>query len=150
MAKKTKWAMTGSRLTARLRKLKLRRKDNHRRSREEGRRRGALTPPQRHDVLNKTAGRCHVCGGKAGPDWRADHVLAHSGGGHHHADNFLAAHRLCNGYRWDYTPKEFQLILKLGSWIANEIRRQTPLGRSAADGFVKKEVRRERRTQHPV
>ena len=134
--------MTGSGLAARLTKLKRRRKDIHRRSREEGRRRGTLTPEQRRNVLKKTAGRCHVCGGKAGTDWHADHVLSHSGGGGHHADNFLAAHRLCNGYRWDYTPKEFQLILKLGSWIANEVRRGTPLGRLAADGFVKKEGRR--------
>ncbi|MBX3023799.1 HNH endonuclease [bacterium] len=129
-------------ITARLIKLKRGRKRRHVRAREEGRRRGALTPRQRRDVLAKTAGRCHVCGGTVDGAWHADHVLAHSGGGRHRADNFLAAHRLCNTYRWDYSPGEFQLILKLGGWIANEIRRSTPVGRAAADGFVKKERRR--------
>jgi len=134
--------MTAKRLQAHLVRLKRGRNEGHRRSRDEGRRRGSLTARQRRDVLAKTAGRCHVCGGRTDGDWHADHVLAHSGGGRHHADNFLAAHRLCNGYRWDYSSKEFQLILKLGSWIANEIRRGTPLGRTAAEGFVKKEARR--------
>jgi 5-methylcytosine-specific restriction endonuclease McrA len=140
-------AMTGKRLAARLKRLKRGRNERHRRSRDEGRRRGSLTPRQRREVLAKTAGRCHVCGGKTDGDWHADHVLAHSGGGRHHVDNFLAAHRLCNTYRWDYSPGEFQLILKLGSWIANEVRRGTPLGRLAAEGFVKKETRRAQRSK---
>jgi 5-methylcytosine-specific restriction endonuclease McrA len=139
--------MTGKRLAARLVRLKRGRTERHRQSRDEGRRRGSLTPGQRREVLAKTARRCHVCGGKVDGDWHADHVLAHSGGGRHHVDNFLAAHRLCNTYRWDYSPGEFQLILKLGSWIANEIRHATPLGRSAADGFVKKDTRRVRRAK---
>ena len=141
MAKRER-AMTGKRLTARLVRMKRSRGQRHRRSEAQGRRRGSLTPRQRGIVLAKTGGQCHVCGGRTEGDWHADHVLAHSGGGRHHADNFLAAHRLCNGYRWDYSAKEFQLILKLGGWIANEIRRATPLGRSAAEGFVKKETRR--------
>lgn len=112
---KPKRAMTGKRLTARLIRLKRGRGERHRRARDEGRRRGSLTPRQRSEFLKKTASRCHVCGGKPDGDWHADHVLAHSGGGRHHVDNFLAAHRICNSYRWDYSPKEFQLILKLGS-----------------------------------
>lgn len=144
---KRKRAMTGKRLTARLIRLKRGRSERHRRARDEGRRRGSLTPRQRSEVLKKTASRCHVCGGRTDGDWHADHVLAHSGGGRHHVDNFLAAHRICNSYRWDYSPKEFQLILKLGSWVANEIRRRTPLGCIAADGFVKKEARRMQRAK---
>lgn len=140
-------ALTGKRLAARLAKLKRGRKNRHRRSRDEGRRRSWLTPNQRREVLAKTAGRCHVCGGRTTDDWQADHVLAHSGGGGHHVDNFLAAHRVCNGYRWDYSPQEFQLILKLGGWIANEIRCDTPLGRLAAEGFAKKETRRAQRVK---
>lgn len=141
--------MTAKQMTARLIKLRRRRKVRHLQSREQGRRRGSLTLRQRNEVLTKTARRCHVCGGKVDGDWHADHVLAHSGGGRHHVDNFLAAHRLCNTYRWDYSPGEFQLILKLGSWLANEIRQATPLGRDAADRFVRKETRRMRRTKRP-
>lgn len=139
--------LTAKQLEARLAKLKQARKRQHVRAREEGRRRGSLTPRQRRDVLDKTAGRCHVCGGKVKGSWHADHVIAHSGGGGHSVDNFLPAHRLCNTYRWDYSPGEFQLILKLGSWVANEIRHATPLGRAAAEGFVKKERRRARRVR---
>lgn len=137
--------MTDKQLAARLRKLKGYRGARQVRSRNAGRRRASLSLRQRREVLAKTAGRCHICGGRTGGDWNADHVLAHSGGGRHRVDNFLPAHRLCNGYRWDYSPKEFQLILRLGSWVAHEIRRRTALGRVAADQFIKKEARRERR-----
>lgn len=96
-------------------------------------------------VLAKTAGRCHVCGGKIVGAWQADHVLAHSGGGNHSEDNYLPTHVLCNNYRWDYLPSEFQLILKLGVWAANEIRHDTPIGQKLATRFAAKEARRVRR-----
>lgn len=138
-------SMSARQLAARLRKLKLARKKRHLRLREEHGRRNALSPVQRAQVLAKTARRCHVCGGKINGNWQADHVLAHSSGGAHSADNYLPAHALCNNYRWDYGAKEFQLILKLGVWVANEIRHGSAIGVAIAEGFTKKELRRERR-----
>ncbi|MDZ7654258.1 MAG: HNH endonuclease signature motif containing protein [Burkholderiaceae bacterium] len=74
-------------------------------------------------MLAKTAGRCHVCGGPIeGLNWHADHVLAHSGGGAHSVDNYLAAHPICNNYRWDYLDEEFREILRLGVWLRNADR----------------------------
>jgi hypothetical protein len=72
-------------------------------------------------------------------------VLSHSAGGVHAADNYLPAHALCNNYRWDYSEKEFQLILKLGVWLANEIRHDSEIGRTAAARFARKEEGRHRR-----
>lgn len=87
---------------------------NLRRQREAGKtvnrrpRPPRLTTAQRNEVLEKTAGRCHICGGEIHGSWSADHVLAHSAGGGNTADNYLPAHGLCNNYRWDYLPEEFQ------------------------------------------
>lgn len=138
---------SGEQLATLLRRLKEARGRTHQESRTEGRRRSALTAPQRGRVLAKTDGRCHICGGKIQKAWHADHVRAHSAGGDHREDNYLAAHRTCNGYRWDYSPEELQLIVKLGVWLANEIRHRTPLGRDAADSFARKEAQRRRRTR---
>jgi len=71
--------------------------------------------------------------------------LAHANGGAHSADNYLPAHPLCNNYRWDYGAAEFQLILKLGVWAANEIRHQTAVGQLIAQRFAAKEMVRQRR-----
>jgi 5-methylcytosine-specific restriction endonuclease McrA len=90
------------------------------------RRRATLTRADRDAVLRKTGGRCHICGGAIeGSDWEADHVLAHSTGGTHAADNYLPAHSLCNNYRWDYSAEEFQWILKLGVWLRTQMERGT-------------------------
>ena len=65
-----------------------------------------------------------------GPQWKADHVLAHSSGGVHSPENYLPAHALCNGYRWDYDPEEFQWLLKIGVWARRQMERAVPrLGR---------------------
>jgi hypothetical protein len=84
-----------------------------------------LSAAERRQILAKTAGRCHICGGAIEGAWHADHVLAHSGGGGHIADNYLPAHALCNNYRWDYSSEEFQYILKLGVWIRTQIERKS-------------------------
>ena len=90
------------------------------------RRRYALKRSEREQVLAKTAGHCHICGGSVvGTTWNADHVLAHSTGGAHTIDNYLPAHGLCNNYRWDYSAEEFQLILKLGVWAKTQIEQWT-------------------------
>lgn len=104
--------------------------------------RASLTADERVLVLEKTAGRCHVCGGVVDEAWQADHVLAHSGGGPAKADNCLPAHKLCNNYRWDYLPEELQVILKLGVWVRTQVEKETPVGRLVGEAFVKHERKR--------
>jgi len=109
------------------------------------RRRLALSTADRHLVHGKTGGKCHICGGAVGDGWQADHVLAHSAGGQHDPENYLPAHALCNNYRWDYLPEEFQLILKLGVWLRTQIERETSTGKHAAEGFMRHENNRRKR-----
>src|SRR5437879_6152550 len=98
-------------LRERMAALREARQQRHGIQRAKKRRRQSLRPRDREAVLSKTDGRCHVCGGKIIKDWEADHVLAHAGGGTHSLENYLAAHSLCNGYRWDYDSEEFQWVL---------------------------------------
>jgi hypothetical protein len=108
-------------------------------------RRRSLSALQRAEVFQKTAGRCHICGGTIEGAWQADHVLAHSGGGTHVSDNYLPAHTLCNNYRWDYSSAEFQQILKLGVWLRTQIERKTQIGKIAAKLYLMHEALREKR-----
>lgn len=117
-------------------------KDRHRKIKQ---RRRSLSTLQRAKIFQKTAGRCHICGGTIEGRWQADHVLAHSGGGAHVSDNYLPAHSLCNNYRWDYSSVEFQQILKLGVWLRTKIERETPIGRVAAKLYLMHEAAREKR-----
>lgn len=89
--------------------------------------RRSLSKIERKQVLKKTDGKCHICGGGIDDYWEADHVLAHSGGGTNEVDNYLPAHRMCNNYRWDYLPEEFQEILKLGVWLRTQIENKKKL-----------------------
>ena len=108
--------------------------------------RSALNAGERRQVLAKTSGRCHICGGAIkGKAWQADHVMAHSAGGIHGVDNYLPAHSLCNNYRWDYLSEEFQTILKLGVWVRTQIERGTAVGNDVASAFSSHEVRRVKR-----
>jgi hypothetical protein len=111
----------------------------------DGRRRRALNEDERNRVLAKTGGNCHICGGDVGEGWQADHVRAYSAGGTDDVANYLAAHKLCNNYRWDYSPEEFQMIVKIGVWARTQIERKTLLGRGMCEAFVTSEVRREKR-----
>ena len=90
--------------------------------------RKALTPAQRKIVRDKTAGRCHVCGGLLGKKWAADHVLAQCRGGDSAVDNFLPACAMCNRLRWHYKPGRVRKILALGIYMAKEVRDRTELG----------------------
>lgn len=108
-------------------------------------RRLVLSRLKKDSILAKTNFRCHICGGPIEDKWEADHVLARSGGGKNLIDNYLPAHRLCNNYRWDYLPEEFQEILKLGVWLRTQIERQSPIGRVAADKFIQNERQRFKR-----
>jgi 5-methylcytosine-specific restriction endonuclease McrA len=108
--------------------------------------RTSLTAAERLQVLAKTLGACHICGGKVEDEkWQADHVIAHSAGGTHDVDNYLPAHATCNNYRWDYLPEEFQYILKLGVWARSQIERGTTLGNDVASAFAGYEARRVKR-----
>jgi len=104
-------------------------------------RRQSLTKIERDDVIKKTGGLCHVCGGKiTGDDWEADHVSPRGVGGKHRADNYLAAHSVCHNYRWFYGPEEFQWILKRGVFIRTHIEEPSRLGRDAGEKFSAKNV----------
>jgi 5-methylcytosine-specific restriction endonuclease McrA len=109
-------------------------------------RRKQLRPAERTQVLAKTAGRCHICGGSVeGTPWQADHVLAHNAGGAHSADNYLPAHSLCNNYRWDYSAEEFQWVLKIGVWARLEMEKAGAFGDDLVRRFSDYERRREGR-----
>jgi hypothetical protein len=98
---------------------------------------------ERGKVLRKTGGRCHICGGTINAnDWQADHILAHSTGGKHSVDNYLAAHSNCNNYRWHYDSEEFQWILELGVFMRTQIENGTPIGRGAGQNFCENERQR--------
>jgi 5-methylcytosine-specific restriction endonuclease McrA len=107
--------------------------------------RRALTRNQRGLVLEKTGGRCHVCGGKVGRSWQADHITSHTHGGAHAEENYLAAHALCNNYRWHYLPEELQIMMKLGVWTRTQVEKGTLLGVEIAERFTAYERTRERR-----
>ena len=63
----------------RLQGLKQKRRNKRSRLKEIGKPiRGHLTQSDRDEILRKTGGRCHICGGKIKGNWQADHVLAHS------------------------------------------------------------------------
>jgi 5-methylcytosine-specific restriction endonuclease McrA len=130
-------------LIAELRRLRNERE--HRKSTQRKPRGRRLTAEDREYILQKTGGRCHICGDLIEGRWQADHVLAHSGGGDHDRDNFLPAHSLCNNYRWDYLAREFQYILKLGVWLRTQIETDTQIGRHAATLFARYEEARRRR-----
>ena len=108
-------------------------------------RRGSLTSKERDQVITKTGGRCHICGGVIEGLWQADHAFAHSCGGLHEPNNYLPGHPLCKNYRWDYSAEEFQWVLKIGVWARTQIERQSPVGREMAERFVAYEHRRENR-----
>ena len=108
------------------------------------RKRQSLSKAQRNLILSKTGGRCHICGGKIKKveNWQADHVFAHSHGGEHSIENYLAAHSICNHYRRNYGSEEFQWIMKLGIWIRTLIEREDNLAMALAERFIKHERQR--------
>ena len=133
-------------LTDLITRLRKTRKRNKAALKAQRPRRRHLNARDRTEVLRKTDGRCHICGGLIDdPKWQADHVLAHSGGGDHQIDNYLPAHGLCNNYRWDYLAEEFQVILKLGVWARTQIENQTGVGREMAARFAHYETSRVKR-----
>ena len=133
---------SSNRFANRLKLLRVQRQQGKMASSTKGRQ--ALTKDQRNLILSKTGGRCHICGGKIrnGENWQADHILAHAHGGKHSIDNYLAAHSICNNYRWHYGSEEFQWIMKLGIWIRTLIEKRDNLAMSLAERFIKHERHR--------
>src|SRR5688572_18428957 len=84
--------------------------------------RGSLTAAERGIVSKKTGGTCHVCGGRVGKKWQADHVVPHKLGGQAKVENYLPGCKECNRLRWSYTPAVIRLIMRLGVYAKNEIR----------------------------
>ena len=103
----------------------------HKAYRAEKRRRKVPRGKRRKEVLDKIGSRCHICGAKiAKGEGNVDHVLAFSAGGSDEPENYLPAHKLCNHYRWDYGPEEFQWILKMGVWARTLMKKSPPKGKS--------------------
>jgi len=119
-------------------------------------RRRTLTKREREDVLEKTNGHCHLCGGVLNksadgelPQEREtvfdrikpvfDHIVPRAVGGSDDPSNFLAAHGLCNGSRWFYSPEEFQWILRIGVWARKQMEDETPIGKKMCEPFLKNE-----------
>lgn len=128
--------------------LRMLRKDLRKRKlevRARGQRRMSLSAIQRRDVLNKSGGRCHICGGGIDGTWDADHVFAYAQGGAHGPDNYLPAHSICNSYRWFYGAEEFQWILKLGVWLRTQIANEEHSALRLAERFVRHERSRDSR-----
>jgi len=124
-------------------KLRARRKKRVRRLRVNRISRRSPNSESRKKVLEKTEGRCHICGGVLeGDDWHADHVLAYAAGGSRSLDNYLPTHSLCNSYRRCFSDVEFQWILKLGVWLRTQIANDTKIGRMAGQRFCQKEWQR--------
>ena len=84
-------------------------------------RRGSLSTAVRKQIWKKTGGTCHVCGGRAGKRWQADHVVPWHLGGSREAENYLPICRECNGLRWSHDPKLIRLILRMGVYAKNAI-----------------------------
>ena len=108
-------------------------------------RRKSLNQQERAEVLKKTAGKCHICGGPVDHKWEVDHVLSHNDGGSQAVDNYLAAHSLCNNYKWDYSASEFQWVLKIGVWARRQMESNSRLGSELARRFFDYELRRQGR-----
>jgi hypothetical protein len=111
-------------------------------------RRPSPTSRERGEIFAKTGGRCHLCGGDSGGGKLvADHVFAHAAGGEHAIHNYLAAHGLCNRYRWHYSPEELQLILKLGVWARKQMEDGTPIGENIFAAISKRVITNHKRTK---
>ncbi len=108
-------------------------------------RRRALSEADRAVIRAKTKGCCHICGGRLGERWVADHVVAHAGGGEPSLDNLLPACRVCNGLRWHWTATKIRKILQLGIYANREIRNLTPLGKELQALYRRRTAENQRR-----
>ena len=93
-----------------------------------GKPRATVARSVRQELLKKTAGKCHVCGGPAGKSWQADHLVPHRHGGTTDSANLLPICRACNVLRRSFEPAVQRLIMQLGIYARREIRDQTRIG----------------------
>lgn len=93
-------------------------------------RRRSPSKRDRTAIFAKTSGTCHVCGRVLGIRWQADHIRPHAYGGSSSLENYLPICGECNRLRWSYAPDVIRLIMHLGVYAKDEIRRSTPLGRA--------------------
>ena len=125
-----------------LQTLQTRRKN----SEKESARKYSLSKSQKEEILKKTDSRCHICGcNLKKKKFECDHVKSFSSGGTNIVNNFLPACPLCNNYRWHYTSKEFQWIIKLGVWARTEVAHGSDLGIEIGVKFISKEKAREKK-----
>jgi hypothetical protein len=61
--------------------------------------------------------------------------------------NYLPAHAICNGYRWDYSPQESQWIMKIGIWARLRMEKGSGLGQAMLNAFHAYEIRRAKRVR---
>jgi len=121
-------------------------------------RRRAFSGEEREIVLAKTARHCHLCGGGAREnsdgelteerEFVLDHSVPFASNGKDSLDNLLAAHGLCNGCRWFYSPEEFQWILRMGIWARKQMEDgKTNIGVNMRKPFLENEeaVRKRRK-----
>ncbi len=106
-----------------------------------------LNHRERAMIFEKTAGRCHICGGRINrsEQWEVDHVFPYVLGGARSVDNYLPAHSICNNYRWFYSAEEIQWVLKLGVWLRTRIEEKNNLALELARKFVQHEMKRDAR-----
>jgi hypothetical protein len=133
----------------------------------ERRKKGTL-PKRRHlsesgrkRVFDKTGDRCHLCGGKRTEvskgelkeerEFVVDHIVPFASEGADSEVNFLAAHGLCNGARWFYSPEEFQWILRMGTWARKQMEDgKSDFSANMRQQFLKNEknvIKRRKRNQ---
>ena len=68
--------------------------------------------------------------------------------GKNEIDNYLAACKVCNNYRWNYLPDEIKWILKIGVWVKTQIEFETDIGKLISIDFVEYEKKREQRRKN--
>lgn len=86
-----------------------------------------LSETDRGLVLARTRGDCHFCGGAIRTSFDLDHIVPFARGGSNDLDNFLAAHRWCNGARGQAGPTELNLSLLVGRWLLASLARADDL-----------------------
>ncbi|HEX9669622.1 MAG TPA: HNH endonuclease signature motif containing protein [Thermoanaerobaculia bacterium] len=100
-----------------------------------------MTENQVRQVFDRTHGHCHFCGdplefAKRGwaPNldghWEVDHVIQRGKGGVRHMANCLPSCTDCNRLRWHRTGPAVRELLLLGLVAADEVKRQTSIGKA--------------------
>jgi 5-methylcytosine-specific restriction endonuclease McrA len=92
-------------------------------------RRHRLDAQQRELILAKTGGNCHLCGGPAGKNWEADHVVPHMRGGSTDLSNLLPSCQECNGLRSAKSAEGIRKRFRLGVYAWPQVKAKTGLGR---------------------